>query len=105
MQNCKNVKDNEVKSPKSEDRFRFANAYMGETRKSDMMFELESDGTRIPAHSLFVSAASGVLDKLIDSLNDGEIVIKVARCPRNEFMLLLRHIYVPGKENIFRIFC
>lgn len=85
------------KAPTSDDdRNRLAVVYMGKDLSSDMSFLLESDGTRIPAHTLIVSAASEVLQQMIDRCTDGEIVVQVPHCSREEFMLILRYLYVPG---------
>lgn len=82
--------------------FYLADAYMGKDLHSDVTFLLESDGTTIPAYSLIVSAVSEVLDKLIHGTGgivNTEQVVNVPYCTRQEFLILLRYLYAPGKKQ------
>lgn len=76
---------------------RFADAYMGKTFQSDMIFFLESCGTSIPAHTLIVSAASAVLERFVRQGSGGtgktDRIVQVPDCSLAEFTVLLRYIY------------
>lgn len=105
MENCRDYSrfndiagDTPPATLSSNDQFRLADTYMGKSLKSDMTFVLAADGTRIPGHTLIVSAASQVMDNIIsdpDWCGGKEIVINID-CPEKSFMQLLRSIYTPG---------
>lgn len=88
--------NNRPKNPTNVFEDRLADAYMGKSLQSDMAFYVESDKTTIPAHSLIVSAASEVLEKLIHgtgSIVNTDRVVSVPDCPLEEFLVLLRYLY------------
>lgn len=82
---------------------RFADAFMGKALRSDMSFYLESARVSITAHTLIVSAASEVLDRIIfgsGSIANFDRVVKVPNCPDMEFRVLLKYLYTGIKSLI-----
>lgn len=75
---------------------RLADAYMGNTLRSDMSFFVEMENLFIPAHANIMAAASEVMERLIygtGSIVNTDRIVTVPDCSEEQFRLLLRYLY------------